>query len=270
MINKGHLLLKIRHDNIKISIEELDEIINIYNHLIDFILIDNTIKEKKFDFIDKEASLHPLNKDNIIDSFYNIFVGVIAFKEYNLLGFFDYLLITKELRERSAIASPDRIYAISKYVDNILYDYEITYKKDFFYNYIYNNEDAVRNYLIEEDSFIYYDTVPDIYSEIMTVYYEIYKNYYLDYERYDDIGIIEYDYFICMTYFYFVKNNLFKNEPEKVLSFLKDFNNDISEKVDIINLTGIKDDKRIYDYKNIISYIDTLYNNSKRMIKVIK
>lgn len=270
MINKGHLLLQLRNDNIKISIEELDEIIRIYNHLIDYVLSDNSIiKDQKYDFIDKSVKLHPNDKEKVFDIYYNIFAGVVKFKQYNLLGLLDYILITNELRDNQAWTSPSRIYTISRYIDGLLYEYE-NYGKNFLGNFIKNKEEDVKDFLIEEDSFICADKIPDSYREIIKTYNEIYGNYYLDFEKYDDIGPLEYDYFVCMTYFYFIMNNLFKNDSYGVQSFLNDLKYNIYEKVDQMNLTGIKDTKQYSDYEDIINYIDSVYNNSKRKIKVIK
>ena len=255
ILDKNILIKKLKKDNINITSEDLEEVINIYNHVIDFCLEDKKASSYKFSFIKDSKIL--CEYDNT--TFLSIFRLLIQIKKHNLFNYLDYVLLIN-----TYCYDGNRLEQLYFYLNLILNGYYDSNKNnDFIYKFIDSHQyllpDILDNYLnyILDSEYINQD-----YKDIICLYNELF-DLYLE-EDYDEIDPeIFFQEFISMSYYYFVINNLFNTEPKEIINFLNNIKEDIPSICDKLNLDGE------IEYKERINYIDALYRN-KNKVKIIK
>ncbi len=246
MVDKEKLMKLIKKNGIKISYKELDEVINIYINMMNFVT-KNKIK-RVFSFVDaycERLKYIPYRQ------YYTIFWGIVKMMQNNLLMYLDYMMVA---------ANVHFLDEFDDYIGRILYSYQKqseTYKIDIRANTKRVVDDKLNELIIEFETS---KLAPEYYIDIIRAFYRAYNNEYR--QDLDDIYNIDYIDFLDMTYCYFMENNLLNTEPESVISFINGCMNNEGYILDKINLAGLDE---VMDYKNdnMITFIDTLYQNSK-------
>ena len=249
MVDKEKLKRLLKMNHIKISSEQLDEAINIYINMMNFVMKNNDIKQI-FSFID--AYCEGL-KSTTYEQYHTIFLGIVKMMQNNLLIYLDYMMVA---------ANVHYLNEFENYIKTILDYYQNgseTYKADIRANTNRVVDDDLNELIIEFETS---KQAPEYYIDIIRAFYRAYNNYYEYQQDLDDIYNVDYEDFIDMTYCYFMENNLLNTEPESVISFINGCMNNEGYILDKINLAGLDD---VMDYKNnnMITFIDTLYQNSK-------
>lgn len=255
-IDKLLLKRKLKREKIDISDDDLDIVINTYNHLLDFYLEDNRKhSDYRFAFAFVPKSLYEMEDTN----FYWIFHLLIVMKNNNLLHYLDYILLYNSYSIGGSI-----LHELYRFLQDFVDRYRKSNNNpDFIYEYIKKNnfllEDTIDNYISNINKSKY---IPKVYKDIMNLYRELFYLYIND-----DYYSIDYEAFfqeyVNMTYFYFLINNLFNTEPEEIIKYLNKIKEDIPALCDKLNLDGEMEDKER------IKYIDTQYKerNKRKILK---
>ena len=251
-IRKGLMTLLAR-DNVKISNEELDEVMDIYKNLIKFFMGYGV---KKVLAIIKEwfeLSYNDLKKDD----YYQALLELIELKRKDLLMYLDYAIVYTNVNISD---NPDYedISELREYFQYLLKYHDVypqTYKGELRGNtYRVINDDLVD--CIKKLKRVNY--IPPHYIDVLYAYYEVYMNYAR--KRNSLYYNIDFDDFLEDTYFYFLEKKIIYKEAESILPFIRsliDSEDEIEEKM---NLAGFH--KLDFTDDKIIEYIDLLYNNS--------
>ena len=250
------LVRKLKRLKIDISKEDLNILIIKYNQLIDFYLEDDRRDSQyRFGFVAVPKSFY--DQDDVF--FLKIFRLLIDMQKNNLLNYLDYCLLINYQKYGG-----NRLYELYDYLDNMLkWFYENDNNYDFIYGFIKEREyllqDIIENNLSDINASSY---IPQEYKDIMNLYDKIFDKYYLeDYDEIDpDAFFQEY---MNMTYYYFVINDLFNQEPNGIIEYLNKVKDNIVAICDKLNNDGE------LEYKDRIKYIDTLYKGRNK-VKIIK
>ena len=258
-IEKKLLKYKLKKNNVSYKEDDLDEIIDLFNNLIDFTLESN--KEPsyyRFGFVMTPNKYFEL--DDI--DFFSIFKSLIKIKEKNLLNYLDYAILTYHFD--GYMSKISNLHALSKYLKELLNEYDTVGR--FIYDFVFNNSSLIE-YVIDNDMDIIQDSkyISNDYKVVMELYENLYRKYYDICEKYYPDEIVYFDEVISMSYYYFVINNEFNNDIGHVFSFLNSIYQDMPSAIDKFNLIGETE-----DYEQVLNYIDSMYKDSKRMVKVIK
>ena len=256
-IDKALLIRRLKKENINISSEDLDDVINCFNQLIDFYLENYSGYYYRFTFVRTPRSLYE-SDDKKYDL---IFHELIKLKKLNLLHYIDYVYLLSDYNSFFNSRLTELLESLHK-ITTYYQDCDEP-KEDFIYKHInehpYMLEDVIDNDLdcITESKYINQD-----YKNIMMLYNELLKLYFdndyndMDYEAF-------FQEFINMTYYYFLINDSFNKEPQEVYNYLTKIKDNLFSVCDKLNLDGEM------EYKDRIKYIDSLYK-SKSKVKVIK
>ena len=256
--NPGHLLLQLRKDGIKISIEDLNEVIKLYNDLMDFTFeIDESIEDKRFSFVDNNPKLDSGNGDNYLDIYYSIFVKLIKVWQLKLFHCLDYKLLINRIK--CDVGTYNSLNFLYTYLMDVLDNYGTCDKEQFMHEFTDRNWDIITDCLSEYKELILSSKcVPYEYKIIIITYDAAYETYYEDSDDYDEYSHeINYDGFLDATFLYFLLNDLLYTETDTIISFIAETRKNMWECLDKINLSGINGD----DY--LLDYIDALYNRFK-------
>ena len=248
MVDKEKLKRLLKMNHIKISSEQLDEAINIYINMMNFVT-KNKIK-RIFSFVD--AYCEGL-KYTPYKQYHTIFLDIVKMMQNNLLMYLDYMMVA---------ANVHFLDEFDDYIGRILYSYQKqseTYKIDIRANTKRVVDDNLNELIIEFETS---KQAPEYYIDIIRAFYRAYNNYCEFHQDLEDIYNVGYEDFIDMTYCYFMENNLLNTEPESVISFINGCIDNEEYILDKINLAGL-DEVMDYESDNMITFIDTLYQNSK-------
>lgn len=265
-MNKEKLLevvnLPLRWNNLELDSDELDEVIEIYDHYLDLLL--ETVNEKRNSYHDRYAFINGHLEWDI--NYKNIFINLAIFKKCNLLPCLDYLRLI------NTIKGPiyNIVNTLLSFTQSILSYYHgyqnnmdtINNRINYFYN---NNENIITVWL---DSFLLESICES--SFISNEYKEAIKLYQKLSDMLRQMGSMEqykisFSRVINISYYYFMANNYFNTECDEVNKFLEGLLNNPTTILDQINMAGItyRDD--------FLNYFDYIYKNSKsNKIKVIK
>lgn len=253
---KTLLMKKLKKDYINVSEEELEEIINIYNHLLDFCLgSSRESKYNRFGFVSTPKFLY--EREDLL--FSQIFRLIIGMKKNNILKYLDYVLLLSNYNFEIHL-----LEKLSSFLDYIMNSYYLNDgSDDFIYSFIKDHEYILQDTTDNDLSYINESKyIPQEYKDIMNLYNEIIDKYYN--ESYNEI---DYSYnfqdFINMTYYYFLINDLFNKEPTEIIDYLTKVKDNILYICDKLFIDGDM------EYKERIKYIDTLYRERNK-IKIIK
>lgn len=252
---------RLNRDKIIISDDDLNRIISIYNHIIDFSLEEC---KKKYDspycFIVLPKKLF----DSDTTDFYEIFINLIRMNKNNLLNYLDYAFL---LDSDVFGYARDPLFNLNNYLSQINKYYGI-YGDDFILEYYENNNYVIENTIDNNYEYITKSKfIDDNYKNVIRLFKEAFEKYdtlissnELD-DFYPDVYMNDY---LNALFYYFIINNLIKTDYENVCNYLKNIIDDITEFFDKINLVGIANEHELFNY------VDYSYKNSKGKVKVIK
>jgi len=266
-VNKVDLNLKLNKNGIILTRDVLDDVVDTYHYLIDFVSsVEKINSTNRFNFI------YSSTEDDII--YYNIFNDLIFICENDLLKYLDYSLLIYYSGFNFSLAK------LSDYLNKIISGYK-TYGEKFKY-YFYNNnphviEDVIEYHLYKIDNSEYID---NDYKEVIDMFGSIYDKYTKSFYELDRIyqdddnsdGAIYFNDFIKVIFHYFIDKNILNDNRDRAYEFLKHIYDNLFETIDQLNLVGLDwDNQSNFDsVKNIFNYIDILYNNFDKKVKVIK
>lgn len=263
-ITRKILLYKLKKRNIKFDDVNLDEVIKAYEFLLNFYLEEYPDKyDHPYSFVFMPNETY--DRDN--ELFYSIFTNTIVLIRLNLLKYLDYAYL---IEFHNATNDIDELSGLSWCLRTFIgFHLSEPTNKDFLDKVMHSNR-----YLIESAStrgvrtFKKMKLVPEDYRMILDEYSQIF-NKYDELMKYNDLGK-KYerlnDSFLMLmnkTYFYFLKNDLFNKETDKVFIFLNNIKENLESFSDEISLNGITDNDEM------MKYIDYLYNKEKD-VKEIK
>ena len=255
-LERSLLIRKLKKNGIEIDNNDLDDVINAFNNIIDFYLdADKNLVYYRYGFIMTPKVFYEVDDTN----FNSIFNLLISMKKNNLLHYLDYAFILHNYDW-----DYDRLHELYRFLHNIMRKYnDSEIKEDFIYEFIDENDYLLQDVIDNNfDEIMESKYVNQEYKDIMNLYNNIIKWYYdTDYLDYDDDAF--FDEFINMSYYYFLINNLFNTEPERIIYFLNKIKEDIPSLCDKLNMDGEM------ELKDRINYIDSLYK-SKDKVKIIK
>ena len=260
MANKERLIDELKKNNVDITDIDLDEIINLYDLYINYAI-------EKYEPFGK-VTIDKFHFMNVPDSectsvdyqYYNIFVNIIKIKKRGLLKYLDYILMNYVMKPFST----DPLSELFNYTNDVLTKIHngIGNNIPVYFN-IYDDiacevicgcryGDIVDSKYVNEE----YKTITFTYNDLFCNYYHdgwCDKKKYFDWKK-----VLNY------THIFFVTNDLFNKEPERVNKFLQSLMNDIYNSIDKIQLYGID------DYNKLVLYIGKLYNEFDQKVKIIK
>ena len=255
---KELLKIKLFNKNINIKDEDLEEIISIYDNIIDFLIelakVDKDYCNDRYDFI-----FNDWNEDNN-NAYFNLFGNIAILKRKGLINYLDYLLIIRYMFGDIYSAICDINFYLYSIIEESLYgdndSIEHVYDDDI--NVL--NKTAIKYYY---NGIINSKCVPDYYKNIITIYNNIFDickdktNIIKQSEINDEV-------LLSSTYYYFMYNDLFNKNPLSVYNFLKYICDNLLDILDKINLLGIRNNIDLF------SYIDDYYKNYNNKVMVIK
>ncbi len=268
-VNKQALNKKLNSKGIMLSREVLDDVIDIYQYVIDFVSeVEGINSDNRFNFI------YSSTNDDII--YFNIFKALIIIREKDLLKYLDYSLLIYS----SGFTFNFTFGSLCDYLTKIIKDYNRL--GEYFKYYFYDNNPHVIEDVIEYrfDEIISSEYIDNDYKDVIEMFGSIYDKFtenleelnriYQDDENSD--GAIYFNDFIKAIFHYFIDKNILSDDRDRAYLFLKHIYDDLFGTIDRLNLVGLDWDNPS-DYNsvaNIFNYIDILYKNFDKKVKVIK
>ncbi len=252
--DEEQLYQKLIKNKVSITKEEYENAVKVYKHLLDFYL------NQYIDFDSNRFSFFNTPKRNfgMEDRYYfKIFMKIIEMQKKNLLMYLDYVLLLDNSNMYSNMGFR-REYAILKE----LYDFLecVCNHEDFLINYIEDDQYVIEGIRHRDLIFLLEnDTVPEDYKTIIGLFDTIFNDYQ-KYNNYDSIGL---DAFLNVAYYYFIMNNLFNDDPERVIAFLNDIKDNITLYIERINLSGIKNGR------SMLMFVDYIFNTNNK-VRIMK
>ena len=259
MANKEILEEELKKNNVDIENIDLDEIIDLYSLYIDYAI------EKYQPF--GKVTIDKFHFMNIKDSecthedyrYYNIFVNIIKIKKRGLIKYFDYILMNYVMESFST----DPITELYNYTDAVLHKIHngIGNNMPEFFN---KNDDIACKVICgcRYEDIVDSNYVNDDYKTITFTYNDLFCNYYHDGWINNRINN-DWKRILNYTHIFFITNDLFNKDPERVNKFLEYIKKDIYNTIDKLQLYGIDDNNKL------ILYISKLYNEFDQKVKVI-
>ena len=268
-INKLKILFKLKEENIKISNDELDEVIAFYDYLFRLIGDMSHIGHlDRFDFFDNKYS----------KNYFTIFKYIIFFHRHDLIKYIDYIAIDNCNISFANNALLTIIHLFKRI--KAVYD---EYQDDFIYGYYIHDPNSIEIYLYGiYESKIKSEIVSDNYKKVIYKLVDIFhsvesKNYYEEAYLDSPTSLRDKLYFYSSAiYFYMLGNNILVNDYERAYQFLDYINKDISGTLNKLIIAGIKNDDfsshNIDDIKVLFDYIDHAYKNfdKEEIFRIIK
>lgn len=255
---------KLEKDNIDLTGIDIEEVIDIYNNYIDFVI--ETIKKSKTKSkknVDERYMFLTYPNDDMpstINNYYRILNNIIKLKRENRDGFINYLLVHFAFYR---VELSSRVYELCLLLDEIIDHFEFRCStsiiNEFSNDINFDFENAVYGFFNEKDE---YKTVSKEFTESMRIYCILLdKDIVVKYQ--DDVSF-NFNYFLEVTFYYFLKTNSFNTNLDKVYEFLKMIKEDPTEVIDQLQMSGVDTDSEL------LSYIDIMFKNmdgNKKMIK---
>ncbi len=264
-ITKKILMYKLKKRRIKFDDVNLDEVINAYDFILKSFLESNSDKyDHPYSFIYMPNETY--DRENQL--YFEIFTNTIVLIRLNIFKYLDYAYL---LDWQNTTQDLDKLSGLSWCLRTFMgFQFSAPFEKEFIDKLMYSNRYLVESVTTRSiDKIIKSKYITKDYKGILIMYSNIFTKYHNIINVYEpkEFNSFSNPFLMLMnkTYFYFLKNDLFNKEPDKVLTFLKNINNNVSSFSDEVILNGIINDDEI------IKYIDYLYhNNDVKENKTIK
>ncbi len=263
-IERGLLKYKLDKYCLNVKDNELDELINDYNHLLDYYLEDESEAYlHRFSFVVTHNSA--FERDEEI--YFSILKDLIIIRKLGLNKYLDYLLV---LSHRYHNYEVDRLADLLLFLNTFI-EYRFLSDESFIEKVIPDNLDVV-DYMAKHNAYDFINNkhIDDYYKEIIWKYHEIvkklnieiYAEFHKDDDPANDLVFKQFNLFINMSYYYFLLNYSFKDNHKEIMAFLDEIYNDIPLFMDKLHFMGD------VDYQEMLNYVGSLYNdeyNSKEI-----
>ena len=237
---KKHMMNKFN-----ISEKDYNEIYEIFSNRLNFLQDIDINLDKR---IDLDEKLY--NDDSI---FQEIFIDILKIKENELLEFLDYVTVAFSCMHDSMLTQ-DYFSSFKGYVMRLsLYSlYYKTVKRRRKYTSSYSLEHVL---VYKYEEIIESPRVPNYYKNILDLYKKIYK-------KYDVLENGFMSFFLYDSFEYFVANDSFKKDYDKVYYFLSLIYDDYEKFQDIVLLSG----KTLNNYSNFTDIYNSISIPKKGII----
>ena len=237
---KKHMMNKFN-----ISEKDYNEIYEIFSNRLNFLQDIDINLDKR---IDLDEKLY--NDDSI---FQEIFIDILKIKENELLEYLDYVTVAFSCMHDSMLTH-DYFSSFKDYVMRLsLYSlYYKTVKRRRKYTSSYSLEHVL---VYKYEEIIESPRVPNYYKNILDLYKKIYK-------KYDVLENGFMSFFLYDSFEYFVANDSFKKDYDKVYYFLSLIYDDYEKFQDIVLLSG----KTLNNYSNFTDIYNSISIPKKGII----
>ena len=282
-IDKERIIKKLKDNNISISNIDLDEVIIIYDNLINlmhdlFYKYCSKTKSYYLNYCSKTKSYYLKNFEdfqsddrfdftngNNSETYFTIFKCLIDFYKKDLIKYLDHVLIDNDISFHNLFGN---------IIDNLEYVLKLydRYQDDFMYGIYMDDPDYVEMfvYRISDaniDSQIISENYKKILYKLRHLYEEIEDFSYNKLYYHEDIFATcdQLDSYVSVSYFYMLGNSILINDCERAYNFLNYIEKNLSETLDKMLALGIKVEdfysKDINIVKALFNYIDYVYKN---------
>jgi len=263
------LISNLNSENVDYKDVDIEEILSIYNGLMDYIFEDCNIQfpndkyDPRFNFF-----ITPKPMMDYLELFcFRIFKYLIKFKKHNLLYLLDYSFLTYYFKGSSSFKNRrlEQLYDLLKETYN-------SYKKyDNFDSYFCDNwgniiDEVVYDFDNHYEEMMKSNYIPDYYKNYLTLYNNILKKYYDECNYVSEAPDDGFDFynFIDYSFKYLLLNNLIHYDNPQVIRFLENINNNMQYILEFIKLYHIESCDKLY------KYIGRLYKDAYSKGRVIK
>lgn len=244
---------KLKNDNIFISLEELKEVIDIY--------------DKRVTFMKEILGLKSSNNFNFIhcnkSKYYEIFKRIIICKEKNLLGYLDNTILLGEFGYRMDCYTMHNFLAL---IENEIKRCAC-YGRDRIIFRSFEDTISLFGIVLDDiglDGLSNSRVISERYLKTIKLFDKLRVKYFNDIEGIYNCEHYAFDYMISTIYLYYVDNDILRKEPERAFKFLNYINRNTFAFVDKIDFSGVQGEIDYY------KYIDTLYHDFDNKVKMIK
>ena len=255
---------KLEKDKIDLTGIDIEEVIDIYNNYLDFTI--ETLKKGKRKvkkIVDERYMFLTYKTDEMpydIKVYYNVLKDIIILKQNNLDGFINHLLAHYSFY---CVEFGSRVHDLLLLFNSTLEHFELKRQGDiikwFSIDVNFDFRDAVEDFFKDTRE---YDNVPKKFTESMRIYCILLnKDIVVNYQ--DDVSFM-FNYFLEVTFYYFLKTNSFNTNLDKVYEFLKMIKEDPMGVIDQVQMSGADTDSEI------LSYIDIMFKNMDGNKKIIR
>lgn len=244
---------KLKNDNIYISLDELKEVIDIYDKRITF--MKEILGQKpgnNFEFIHLKKSMY-----------YEIFKKIIICKEKNLLGYLDNMILLGEFGYQMDCYS---MHNFKVFMDNEI-NRCACYGRDRIAFRSFDDVIALFQIVLDDiglDGLKNSKTISKRYIKTIKLFDKLREIYFNSIGGEYDCEHFTFDYLITIIYLYYVDNDILRREPERAFKFLNYINRNTFAFIDKIDFSGVQGEIDYY------KYLDTLYHDFDNKVKMIK
>jgi len=260
-VEKNLLKMKLDMDGITLANINLDDVIDKYNHIIDFYLEDQSDDKYLYRFSFVYTPNVAYERDEQL--YYNIFLKVLFLAKMGTLKYLDDLILLDHFyRNRGVDRLSDLVYCMNEFIDH-----KFLGDKSFIDTFVMENKYILQDTIVERMHVVHNSKyLTKEYKSIMSKYQHIY-NYYrenIEPPTLDDrlVYIAVFSRFLNVSYYYFVINGSFINDYDNVMKFLNKVENNILLIVDKINFSGN------LSIKEMFVFVENYFNTER--VKVIK
>ena len=244
---------KLKNDNIYISLDELKEVIDIYDKRVTF--MKEILGQKpgnNFEFIHLKKSMY-----------YEIFKKIIICKEKNLLGYLDNMILLGEFGYQMDCYS---MHNFKVFMDNEIKRCAC-YGRDRIAFRSFDDVIALFQIVLDDiglDGLKNSKTISKRYIKTIKLFDKLREIYFNSIGGEYDCEHFTFDYLITIIYLYYVDNDILRREPERAFKFLNYINRNTFAFIDKIDFSGVQGEIDYY------KYLDTLYHDFDNKVKMIK
>ena len=273
-VDKEKLKLKLKKNNISISDNDLDEVINIYQFLME--IVEEISYEHNQELFDADFYNSKNSKQ-----YFTILKCIICLYKKDLIKYVDfismdniYLHQENDVLGRFIKMLKERIDLYQEYKDDYMYRYYMSYIR-YFVDYLTRSsthftwsmtiDDNYKEILSNMDAILTSDVHHEVDDEVSDTYHE-------DSDSLED----KINYYMGVIYYYFLGNDIINKDYERACNFLEYVDNNILNILKQLFILGIKKEsflsKDVNDIKVIFNFIDDEYKNfdKRKIVRIAK
>ena len=262
--NKSDLIRKLESENIFISDDDLDEVINIYNFYLE--ILKEFYFKSNYDYFKNTSATPEFHFSNL--------KSLVILQQKGMLHYVDLVLVLNYIIEGlddgwdSVISPSDIVEDFHGFLASLIH-LERQHQECFSYRYYKLNNDAIEIVAGLKNKIRKSKYVSKEYKDIINKFSKLFEIEYKDdikffaHENYKVIFKSEY---VNCIYHYFVMNKILINDLERASNFLDYLIKNVQIAIEEINIVGITYENR----EAIFYYIDSMYKCFDSKAQMIK